>query len=299
MKTVLAAAYICLAALPLGSCGKTAAPNTSRANQLAPSSPSRPMRVVSLDFCADQYVLKLVERGHILALSPDAGAPFSYLKDEAKGLPTVRSTAEDVMILKPDLVVRSYGGGPNAEHFFTRAGIPVLNIGWASNLEDIKRVTLEVATGLGAQDKGQSLTAEIDKRLAAIAQGLQKRKAQDINILYMTPSGTTAGSGLIQDMIEQAGLKNFETQPGWRSLPLERLAYEQPDMVAAAFFDTNSLEKDRWSAMRHPLARAQIQSRPTVALNGSWMSCGAWFALDAVEALANGVAISKASGSIH
>ena len=92
------------------------------------------MRIVSLDFCADQYVLKLADREQILAVSPDAVREFSYIRETAQGLPTVRSVAEDVLILKPDLVVRSYGGGPKAGDFFERAGIPVLQVGWTATV---------------------------------------------------------------------------------------------------------------------------------------------------------------------
>ena len=244
---------------------------------------ARPSRVVSLDFCADQYVLKMIEPERILAVSPDAKAPFSYMRDKATGLRSVRSAAEDVMILRPDLVVRSYGGGPNAAAFFQKAGVPVLNVGWADDIDGIKRVISEMAQGLGVPARGAKIIANMEARLAAL-----KIQPQNNKVLYMTPSGTTTGAGsLVHHMLEKAGLENFQTEPGWRSLPLERLAYERPDMVAAAFFDTNRLEKDAWSAMRHPVARAQIRQLPTVALKGSWMSCGAWFSLDAIEALAS------------
>ena len=39
----------------------------------------RAQRVISLDYCADQYVLKFVDPENIVALSPDAEEPFSYL----------------------------------------------------------------------------------------------------------------------------------------------------------------------------------------------------------------------------
>ncbi|MEP1230918.1 MAG: ABC transporter substrate-binding protein [Litorimonas sp.] len=245
------------------------------------TAPAKPMRIVSLDFCADQYLLKLIEPERILALSPDARKPISYLNDKAQNIPNVRPSAEDVLRLKPDLIIRSYGGGPNAAEFFTQAGLPVINIGWAGDFEAIKSVTQNVANDLGVPQRGQLITADMDARLAAI-----KPHANMPETLYMTPSGTTTGAGsLVHQIMTKAGLGNFQTQSGWRDIPLERLAYEQPDFIAAGFFDTNI--ENAWSTMRHPIARKQIATRPAVFLDGSWLSCGAWFAIDAVEALAN------------
>lgn len=247
-----------------------------------------PARIVSLDYCADQYVLKLVERDYIAALSPDAGKAFSYLKDEARGIPTVQSRTEDIVALRPDLIVRSYGGGANAPAFFAQLGIPVLNIGWAADMDGIKSVTMDMARGLGAVDsgaviKGQALVTQIDARLSALPDASGK------TALYVTPSGVTSGTGsLVNEILHTAGYQNFETRAGWHSLPLERLTREQPDITAAAFFDTKSQNKDMWSAARHPIAKTAMAKTDSVMLDGAWLSCGAWYALDAVEALAAG-----------
>ena len=109
-----------------------------------------PQRVVSLDYCADQFVLKLLPRASILALSPDAEREFSYMREAAAGLQQVRPVAENVLTLEPDLIVRSYGGGPRAAGFFERAGIPVLQVPFANNLDDVRAMILTVASGLGA-----------------------------------------------------------------------------------------------------------------------------------------------------
>jgi len=253
--------------------------NTTPAGE-ALNLPAKAARIVSLDFCADQYVLKLIEPERIAALSPDARKPISYLKDKAQNIPSVRPRAEDVLRLKPDLIVRSYGGGASAGRFYQQAGIPVINIGWAGDFGGIKTVTQDVADALGETERGAEIIADMTARLAAIPARTQKSEA-----LYMTPSGTTAGAGsLVHEVLTAAGHENFQQQSGWRDIPLERLAYEQPDIIAAAFFDTNT--ENAWSAMRHPIARAQLRNQPTAQLNGSWMSCGAWFAVDAVEALA-------------
>lgn len=239
-------------------------------------------RVVSLDFCADQFMLKLLPRSQILALSPDAERHFSYMRDTAKGIPQVRPLAEDVLIIRPDLIVRSYGGGPHAAKFFESAGVPVVQVPYAGTIDDIRSTVQFVADQLGVPERGEQVVAEMDQRLSRIA-----NHSQDRNALYMTPAGVTSGPNtLVHDMLVAAGLANFETEPGWRSIPLERLVYEQPDVVAASFFAAKTNHPAMWSAMRHPVARQQLRDRPTVMLDGAWTACGAWFLLDAIEALA-------------
>ena len=251
----------------------------------------RPMRIVSLDYCADQYVLDLADPEQILAISPDGVKPFSYLRDKAVGVPTVRPIAEDVMILKPDLVVRLYGGGPNATTFFERAGIPVLQIGWVSKLQgrelgSIAHTIQYMADGLGQSARGADRVDVYESRLDKL-----QAKAGDASILYMTGGGvTTGGNSLAHEIITAAGFTNFMATPGWHSLPLERLAYERPDAVAAAFFDARNTLRAGWSAARHPIAQRELASANAVPLDGAWTSCGAWFALDAVEALVEGAA---------
>lgn len=247
----------------------------------AAHTPARPMRVVSLDYCADQYVLRLVSRDRITGVSPDAGADFSYMRAAATGVPRVRPSAESVLLAKPDLVVRSYGGGPGIEGLLARAGIPVVQLGYAEDLAGVRRVLVETATALGAAGEGERMARAFDARLAGL------RKGSGRSALYVTPGGVTAGPGtMIDEMFRAAGLANFQRASGWGPLPLERLAYERPDAIAAAFFDTKWNRADPWSAAGHPVARTAMADRPTAELPGAWTACGGWFVLDAVEALA-------------
>ena len=258
------------------------APVPSAGQRTVPAAP--PEQIVSLDYCADQYVVRFVESDRILAVSPDAAREFSYMRDHAAGLPTVRPVAEDVITLQPDLVVRSYGGGPLAPAMFERAGIAVLTIDWAEDIEAIARMIESTARALGAAEQGLAVAADMRERLAALPP-----VAPGTEALYMTPSGVTAGPAtLVDEMFRAAGLDNFQTQPGWREIPLERLAYEQPDLIVPAFFDSLADHPDAWSPMRHPVARAQLQARAVVPVEGAWTACGAWFLVDAVEALAQG-----------
>lgn len=240
-------------------------------------------RVISMDFCADQFVLKLLPRSRILAVSKDAEKHFSYMRDSARGIDKVRPVAEDVLTINPDLIVRSYGGGPHVTRFFERAGIPVMQIPFANDIDEVRKMIQLLADQLGVPERGAEVVEEMNRRLQNIVQSADVRTA-----LYMTPTGVTSGPGtMIDEILRAAGLENFQQQPGWRSIPLERLAYEQPDLVAAAFFNADTNHPSMWSAMRHPVARSQMLDQPTVMLQGAWTSCGGWYLLDAIEALAN------------
>lgn len=254
-------------------------------SQVAERGADAPRRIVSLDYCADQYVLKFADREDILALSPDARKRFSYMRAEAAGIPTVRPRAADVLALQPDMVVRTYGGGHDIADFMQEPGVPVVQIGFPQSIAEVRDEMLRVGTELGKPDEAEKLVADMDRRLKALAE----RSGPQREVLYMTPAGVTAGEGtLVHELFVAAGLENFQDRPGWNPLPLERLAYERPDLIAAAFFESQTNHVDNWSAARHPVARAQLLELPVVPLEGAWTSCGGWFLIDAVEALAEG-----------
>ncbi|MEM7078966.1 MAG: ABC transporter substrate-binding protein [Pseudomonadota bacterium] len=246
-------------------------------------------RVVSLDYCADQYVLKFVAREHIAALSPDATRQFSYMRAAAVGIPTVKPLAENVLLTRPNIVVRSYGGGPGISHFLKRFEVEVVQIGYATSLEDIQQIVRDTSGALGHRAAGELLVTQMTERLAAIR--TRHRAGRRPDALYMTPTGVTSGPDtLVGDLLRIAGLDNYQTQPGWQPLPLERLIYESPVVTALAFFDAQTNHASAWSAMAHPVAQRQLDLSRTVPLQGAWTSCGGWFVMEAIEALSESLA---------
>jgi len=255
---------------------------------------SSAVSVVSLDYCADQYVLKLLSQDRVLALSVDSTREFVYMREAARDFRKVRPVAEDVIALQPDLIVRTYGGGPNITQFFTRLDIPVLQIGYAETVDSIKGVINTVATQLGVPQTGAEIVTDMERRIAALPQSEQTKK-----VLYVTPGGVTGGPGtLVDSMMTVVGVDNYQTQRGWRSLPLEALAYQQPHLVATAFYGDKTSYGNFWSAARHPVIRDQLGTVNSVALRGATTACGGWFIVDAIEALANGAAANGAVANV-
>jgi iron complex transport system substrate-binding protein len=242
-----------------------------------------PQRIVSLDMCADQMVLRLADRSQIAALSTEVDRAYVSAGPAAAGLTRVRPRTEDVLALRPDLIVRGYGGGARAAEAFSRAGVAVHQLDFPDDLAGVRVNVAKAAAAIGQDARGAALLNDFDRRVT------RARSARPVRLraLYVTAGGATTGPGsLVDAMLSAAGLANTETGAGWRDLPLERLSRDAPDLIAAAYFGQRHSDTFIWSSARHPLARRLLADRPVAWLSGGATACGGLETIDAIETLA-------------
>lgn len=233
-------------------------------------------RVVSLDQCADQYVLALAPRGDIVGLSRRADDADAWLRKEAAGLPLRRVSAESVLVARPTLVVRYWGGDSRMDAMLQRRGVKTIRIDEASDFNGVRANIRKVAAALDQPAKGEALIADMDAKLNA-AQG----RWQGAGALYLTPGGYTAGKGtLIDSMLAAAGLTNLASKPGYTPVPLETLAFKTPAAFVLGFFDALENAMERWAPGRHRVVQRRLKGRVVASLPGSMLGCPAWFAAD-------------------
>ena len=236
---------------------------------------AQPQRIVSLDYCADQYVLGLARREQIAALSPLARSDYASLAAEAEGLPLIRADLEAVLAAQPDLVVRSWGGDGRLVATLERLAIPVHEIGYVTGFEDVRREVRAASDAFAAPEAGEAVLARMDAALEAID------LAGAHTALYVTPGGVTAGEGTFIDaIIRAAGLENAARQSGWTDLPLEAVAAATPDIIVTGFMNGGTEGVNAWSASRHPVMRRALEQRPAVPLDTGVLSCASWLAAD-------------------
>jgi len=239
-------------------------------------------RVMSLDQCADQYVLALAPRSSIVGLSPRAGARDSFLKTESLGLPRRRASSEAILAAGPQVVVRYWGGDPRLVERLARRRIDVVRIDEASDFKGVRANVRRVAAALGQSGRGEALIAQMDAELAAADGAWRGRGA-----LYLTPSGFTAGRGtLIEAILAGAGLRDVAGRDGYGPVSLEHLAIDPPSALVLGFFDAFGIAEQQWGPGRHGLLQAMARQRAIATLPASEIGCPAWFAADAVRALA-------------
>ena len=243
-----------------------------------------PLRIVSLDYCADQFVLALADRSQIAALSRGSQRDDSYFRARAAGIRQTRGALEEVLALRPDLVVRSWGGPWDAERVYGRFGVPVLQVGGAPDFSGARATLLSGAQLLGQPERGLALAHDLDRRLARLDALPAPR---DRAALYLSAGGATAGRGTMMDaVISAAGGRNLRTEESWAVLPLERLVEAPPALIALGFFDHGRTRMNAWLPGRHPAVRRALDRARTVSLPPASISCEAWFAIDAAEAIA-------------
>ncbi|MDR3507737.1 MAG: ABC transporter substrate-binding protein [Caulobacteraceae bacterium] len=241
-------------------------------------------RVLSLDQCADQYVMALSPREAIVGVSARAGAPDSYLRGESADLPRRRATAEAVLAVRPNLVVRYWGGDSRLDRVLTRRQVRVVRIEEADRFDGVEANIRRVATAMGQGARGEALIGRLEAQLAASKGAFGGREA-----LYLTPGGFTAGPGtLVDSILTAAGLRNAAPGPGYRPVSIESLVLKPPQQVVLGFFDGAGAASARWGLGRHGVARAVVDRRAIGSLPASVLGCPAWFAGDAVQALAEG-----------
>lgn len=238
--------------------------------------------VMSLDSCADQYVLALSPREAILGLSARADDRDSYMRASAHGLPVRRATTESVLAANPDVVVRYWGGDARLESALRRRGVRVVKISDATDFDTVRSNVREVAAALGDPAQGERLVAGMDAKL-----GRSKGAWGGAPALYLTPSGFTTGPGsLVDAMLRAAGMTNLATGSTWKPIPLERLVTAPPRAFVLGFFDVFATAMQRWGPGRHAALKSRLPGRTVASLPSSILGCPAWFAADGPEALA-------------
>jgi iron complex transport system substrate-binding protein len=243
-----------------------------------------------LDYCADQYVLALADRDQIAALSRGSQRDDSYFRARARGIPQTRGSLEEVLALRPDLVVRTWGGPYDAQAVYARFGIAVHQVGDASNFQAARAELLSAGDAFGRLERGASIARAVDARLAALQANTPRRRPA---VMYVSAGGAVAGEGTMMDaVIAAAGGRNVRTAPNWSVISLEEMVQTPPALLALGFFDHGRERMNAWSRSRHAAVRRALARARTVTLPTAAIACEAWYAIDAAEAIAHALRTS-------
>jgi iron complex transport system substrate-binding protein len=228
-----------------------------------------PRRIVSLNMCADQLLLRLADRNQIAALTDLAGDRWmSAERDRAKGLKTIHGAAEDVLALDPDLIVASPGRWSRPVAAMGGRPTPVLELNFANSYGDIIDQIRMVAKAVGHPGRGEALIARMAADLAAIP----RTRRAPVAAYYQRRGYLTGQGTLIDDLMRRVGIRNLATilgKPMLSRMSVEEMVAAQPDFLIVE--TTSDHVDDQGTEMLHHRALAGI---PRLRVPEAWTICG-------------------------
>ncbi len=203
---------------------------------LAGAAPApRPQRVVSLNPCLDVILFHVAERGQIAALTHYArDAQASTLARAARDIPITYETAEEVVALRPDLVLMSEHSAPATRQALARLRIPTAMFDVPQTVAASLAQIRQMARRLGQPVRGEAVVARIEAALAAAA---PPPGAPKLTAIVYQPNGFAAGAGTLTDeMLRRTGFENVAARYGlgrWGNIGLEQIIADPPQVLLA------------------------------------------------------------------
>ena len=236
----------------------------------AAAPPRPPRRIVSLNLCADQYLLALADPGQIVALTRFARDPnMSAAAKAARTMPVSRGSAEDVLMLRPDLVIASPFRRQTVAAVLAGRNVATLDLPPADSYAAIVTQVRQVAAAIGHPDRGETLIRRMDTALAR----LPRAPGGGRTAAYYQRRGFLTGTGtLVDELMQRLGLANLATRlgkPALAQLSLEQMALARPDYLIVESA-TDRVTDQGTEMLHHPI----LDGIPRLRIPEAWTVCG-------------------------
>ena len=242
----------------------------SQASPLPPSH-QRPT-IVSLNPCSDAILAEVADPAQLLAISHYSHDPRASSMDPgvARRFRATGGTVEEIVALRPDVVVASSFLQPATASALDRLGIPMVRLGIAGTVEDSAAQVRDLARLAGHPARGEALVARIERALAAAA---PPAGARPIPAIVWQAGGLVPGdASLIAQLMRRTGFTNAAAARGLGQgavLPLETMLADPPRVIFAA--GGPDAEEDR--LLDHPVL-ASLQDTARVRFDPKLLFCG-------------------------
>lgn len=236
---------------------------------------SLPLRVASLNLCSDEYLLLLANPRQVVSISYLSQDPQeSPLWQAARRYRGNRGSIEDVLTLRPDLIVTMGGGGRATALLAGRLHIRSVDLPNPTTIAGVAANLRTVAAALGEPAQARPWTARLN-RLAASA------PTAAVDTVWLSGGGQSLeSSSLGAQWLRLAGYRQRPLQ-GAR-LSLETMLTNPPKVLIQSNYRSGQMSAgQRW------LANPIIQRSPSRKLttDGRLWTCMGPLTMNEVERL--------------
>jgi iron complex transport system substrate-binding protein len=252
----------------------------------AASAQEHPQRIVSLNLCTDELVLRLVDPSRVASvtwLSQDPNG--ANVADLARAVPANHGLAEEIIPFGPDLVVAGRFTTRTAVALLKQTRFRLVEFGIPDSIASAEQQILEMARLLDEPARGEALVGDMRQRLAALGEPTAANRPRAI---VFNPNGfTVGGNSLVNDIMTRAGLDNVAVHMrlgNYSQVPLEVLVRSAVDVLILSG-GRDGPPALATEILTHPvLAKLGPQTHVVVLPTRLW-SCGGPQIVDAIARL--------------
>lgn len=249
----------------------------------------RPQRIVSMNLCTDELLLRIVDPARIASITYLSQQPVNAplgLERVTSRLKANHGLAEEVIMLEPDLVLAGTFTTLTATALLRKLGYNVVTFDAEASFDDMRANIRKLGAAVGEPERAEQVIAGFDARLAELQAEIpagEKPIFADIGV-----NNFVAGSDTLYTHVVNAGgyrtLGEALGFSGFRNVSLEQILSVRPGLISTAtpWTDPPSIST---IALRHPALRALVERTPRIAIPERYTTCGAPSALGAVELL--------------
>jgi iron complex transport system substrate-binding protein len=243
-------------------------------------------RIASMNVCTDQLLISLADPEQILGLSRYFRNRFeSWAADDARRYRILSGGAEDLLVLRPDIVVASLFDKRSTRELLKQKGLRLVEFAVPRNLEEAKAQVREMGEIVQHTDRA---TAEIARLDAAIARARGAVMEKRYSVLPLSRRGWVAGSdSLVSSLLTETGLFNAAGDLGVATggyASLEAVVNLKPDFILVSEAGDQA-EDDGRAFLLHPALERFYPPAKRLVIPDRLTVCGGVMLADALDVL--------------
>jgi iron complex transport system substrate-binding protein len=257
------------------------------AGGVAPAVAAALPRIASMNVCTDQLLIPLADPEQILGLSRYSRDRFeSWAADEAHRYRILSGGAEDILVLRPDVVVASLFDKRSTRELLKQNGLRLAEFAVPRNLEEAKAQMRQMGEIVQHPDRS---TAEIARLDVAIARARRVVVEKHYSVLPLSRRGWVAGrDSLVSSLLAETGLTNAAGDLGLGGggfASLEAVVNARPDFLLVSD-SSDRAEDDGHAFLLHPALERFYPPHKRIVIPDRLTVCGGVMLAEALDALA-------------
>jgi iron complex transport system substrate-binding protein len=242
-------------------------------------------RIASMNVCTDQLLVPAADPEQIVGLSRFSRDGWQTSAGDVRRFPVLSGGAEDLLVLKPDIVVASLFDKRSTRELLKDNGLRLAEFAVPRNLDEVKDQIRAVGKIVQHPDRA---TAEIARLDASVARARQAVADKHYRVLPLSRRGWVPGSdSFVSSLLTAIGLFNAAGDLGVASggyASLEAIVNLKPDFILVSQAGDRAGDEGQ-AFLLHPALERFYPPAKRIVIPERLTECGSVMLAEALDVL--------------